>query len=186
MSANKWPDDLQTRTEEEWRAIGTEENWTNPENRQIILGALTALKIPAMDYARLKAPGRVELIIRKQEELKPGSTAAKAAPKAAATTAAPAAAAAKKGAAPKAAGTGTAAPAAGAPATVDLGPVLAKLEEQGAQIAALQATATNVETILKLLLLNPSNSDSLALAADQATLDGIAGNTLAELAGGNG
>lgn len=184
MSANKWPDDLQTRTEEEWRAIGTEENWTNPENRQIILGALTALKIPAMDYARLKAPGRVELIIRKQEELKPGSTAAaKAAPKAAA--AAPAAAAAKKGAAPKAAGTGTTA-ASSAPATVDLGPVLAKLEAQSAEIAALSARAVTIETVLKLLLLNPANSDSLALAADQATLDSIAGNTLAELASGNG
>lgn len=184
MTVEKWPDDLQTRTEEEWRTIGLEENWTNPENRALILGALTALKIPAMDYARLKSPGRVELIIRAQEKLKPGSLGgAKAAPKAA--PAAAAAAAAKK-AAPKAAGTGTAAPSTAAPATVDLGPVLAKLEEQGAQIAALQATAANVETILKLLLLNPVNSDSLQLAADEATLNGIAGNTLAELAGGNG
>lgn len=181
MTVEKWPDDLQTRTEEEWRTIGLEENWTNPENRALILGTLTALKIPAMDYARLKSPGRVELIIRVQEKLKPGSLGgAKAAPKAGAK------APAGKAAAPKAAGTGTAAPSASAPATVDLGPVLAKLEEQGAQIAALQATASNVETILKLLLLNPVNSDSLQLAADEATLNGIAGNTLAELAGGNG
>lgn len=181
MTVNKWPDDLQTRTEQEWREIGTDENWLNTKIRKIILDTLTALKIPAMDYARLKAPGRVELIIAAQENLKPGSTASpKAAPKAAAAPAE--AAAPKKQASPKAA-----APAAAAQAiTVDLGPIIAKLDALNLQLETLQSGVSTVETILKLLLLNPANADSLVLAADAATLESLSKNTLAELAGGNG
>lgn len=180
----KWPENVQLRTEQEWRELGTQENWTNPEVRQVILGALTALKIPAMNYARLQAPGRVELIIAEQEKRAPGSTAGKKeSPKPAA--AAPAAAG-KKAAAPKAAGTGTApASSSGGVATVDLGPVLAKFEALDERLNGLEANLGTVSTILKLLLLNPANADSLALAATQEVVDDIAGKSLAELAGGN-
>lgn len=184
MTVTAWPEGLPTHTAEEWRQMGSEEGWNVIANREVFAAAFKALKAPPMEYARQKSPGRAEILIRIQEELIPGSTVpakAKAAP-----AAAPAAA--TKKAAPKAAPAAAETPASPAGVgKVDLGPVLAKLEEHGAQLAALVSTVETVETILKLLLLNPSNIDSLQLAADENTFEGIKGSTLEQLAApGNG
>jgi hypothetical protein len=173
MTVSKWPEELQTRTAAEWRAIGAQ--WEVADNRKIVVDTLTALKIPAMQYARAKGPERVEIVIKAQEELVPGSTAEKKA-------AAPAAAA-PKAAAPKAAAPKAAAPVATGGGTVDLGPILARLEAQDAAIATLQASATEISTILKLLLLNPSNADSLTLAASAEVVEEIGSKSITELAG---
>jgi len=169
-----WPEDIQTRTAEEWRAMGA--NWEVAENRKAVVDALTALKIPAMQYARAKGPERVEIVIKQQEEILPGSTGPKKA-------AAAAPAAAPKAAAPKAAAPKAAAPSSGGGGGVDLSPILMRIEEQSGQIAALRETLAEVSVILKLLLLNPANNDSLTLAASAETVAEIGSKSITELAG---
>lgn len=181
-NVNKWPENVPTRTAEEWTALGA--NWSDGEARQAIVDALKGLKIPATEYARKQPPERVELIIKLQEQLSPGSTTGK---KAAATPAATGTTAAKKTAAPKAgASTASTASTGGGGGTVDLTPVLAAIEAQAAAIAELQATATSIETLLKLVLANPNMADSLSLAADPDVLAEFAGKTITEIASGNG
>lgn len=46
------------------QVIASEEDWINPRVRECTMGLLTTLRIPALDYARLRSPGRVELIIK--------------------------------------------------------------------------------------------------------------------------
>ncbi len=161
-----WPEGLQTRTAEEW--IGLANDWSNTDSRAAVMTALKELKIPATEYARKQVTERAELIIKLQEQLLPGSTK----PGGAAPAKAAASATGSKKAAPKAAA--AAAPAAGA--TVDLSELLGKLDE-------LQATASRTETLLKLLLLNPANTDSLQLAADPDVLAEFASKSIEELAG---
>lgn len=182
-NVTKWPENVATRTAEEWTALGA--NWTDGDSRQAIVEALKGLKVPATEYARKQPPERVELIIKLQEQLVPGSTRPAGAAAGAKAAAPAAATGAKKAAATKA-------PVASAPAassgggTVDLGPVLAAIEAQSAKIEALQATATSIETLLKLVLANPSMADSLALAADPDVIAEFAGKTITEIAAGNG
>lgn len=164
----KWPEEIQIRTTEEWTALGA--NWQDPDSRAAIVAALKALKIPATEYARKQPPERVELIIKLQEQLVPGSTKGGAAEKPAAAGKAAAPKAGGKAAAPKAGATG------GGTVSVDLSEVNAKLDQ-------LQATSTNIETLLKLLLLNPANADSLTLAVDPDVLAEFREKSIEELAG---
>lgn len=175
---SKWPEDVQTRSAEEWTALGA--NWSDGDARKSIVDALKALKIPATEYARKQPPERVELIIKLQEQLIPGSTKGGGA-KAAAPAAATATAVGKK-AAPKV-GTASAPAGGGGGGTVDLGPVFARLDATDAALAQLQETASSVETLLKLLLLNPANADSLQLAADPDVLAEFSAKSITELAG---
>ncbi len=183
-TVSKWPENIPLRTAEEWTALGAAWN-SDSDARTAVVEALKALKIPATEYARKQPPERVELVIKLQEQLSPGSTtgAKPAAAKAGAAAGKPAAAG--KAAAPKAAGTGVAAGGGGG-GSVDLGPVIAKQAEIEAKVDALQATATNIETLLKLVLANPGMADSLALAADPDVLAEFAGKTITEIASGNG
>ena len=175
--SNNWPG--QIRTAEEWRSFGA--NWGNPEYRKIVIDTLTALKVPAMQYARLAGDKRAELVIELQEKAVPGSTQpAKAAAPAAAEAAPPAA----KKAAPA-----VKVPAGSGPVVgtgVDLTPILAKLAEQDARLNAISAQVAEASTILKLLLLNPANGDSLALAATAEVVAEIAAKSIPDLASGNG
>lgn len=180
----KWPENIQTRSAEEWANLAA--TWSDADSRTAIVDALKALKVPATEYARKQPPERVAMIVELQEKLVPGSTKGKPAGAPAAATGA-AAAGAKKAAAPKAAGTGTAAAATGGGGgNVDLSPVYARLDATDAKLDSLAVTAGNIETLLKLLLLNPANADSLQLAADPDVLAEFAGKSIGELAGGNG
>lgn len=180
----KWPEDLQQRTAEEWNALAA--NWSDSEARTTIVNTLKGLKIAATTYARAQPPERVQMIIEIQEKLVPGSTTGKKAATAPAAGATAGKAAAPKAAAPKAGAAGAAAAGGGGGGTVDLGPVFARLDAQDAKLDALATTAGNIETLLKLLLLNPANQDSLQLAADPEVLAEFAGKSITELAGGNG
>lgn len=163
---NEWPKKIQARTTDEWMAIAGD--WT-ASNRTLVLEALKALNVQAMTYARLNDPkDRVAIIMKEQERLLGAESLT--GKKAAATTA-------PKTAAPKAAGTGTAgASAGGGPGNAA---VMAKLEELSGQVTELQQ-------ILKLMLLAPANAEALALAADADTANDIGSKTLQELAAGNG
>lgn len=55
---------LESLVRHKLQVIASEEDWVNPRVRECVLHLLTTLRIPAMDYARLKSPGRVELIIK--------------------------------------------------------------------------------------------------------------------------
>lgn len=182
MTEKKWPDSIPTRTADEWRALGA--NWEIAENRKIFVDTLTALKVPAMQYATGKGPQRAELLIKIQEELVPGSTAAKKAAAPAAAKAAPAAA--KKAGPSTTVATAASGASGGSGGGVDLAPLYAKLEELSAAVAALQATTTESSTILKLLLLNPNNADSLTLAATAEVVAEIGAKSVVDLASGNG
>lgn len=179
-SISKWPENVPQRTAEEWTALAAA--WhSDSDSRNAIVDALKALKIPATEYARKQPPERGELIIKMQEQLVPGSTTGKAA----APAKAPAAGAKGKTAAPKAAGTGKAAEGGGS-GTVDLSPVLAALQEQNEKLDAIYAKVDSVETLLKLILLNPAMADSLQLASDPDVLTEFADKSISELASGNG
>lgn len=196
MIVSQWPSELQTRTADEWRQMGSEEGWNHVPNRGIFLQTLMGLKVSTQQYAQLLSPGRAELIIQIQESLKPGSTASK---KAATPAPAPAPAAEAvseeptnlrppgiKKAAPKAANPGMPTPVTAAPvasAVVDFGPVLARFSALETQVAGLTKVTSSVETLLKLLLLNPASADSLMLAGEPAVLAEIAGKTVGQLAG---
>lgn len=179
MSNNKWPENIQQRTADEWNGLAA--NWADAASRAAIVDALKALKVPATEYARKQPPERVAMIIEAQERMSPGSTSGAAAKPAAAA----AASAAKKASPAKAVGSTAAASSSGG-GSVDLGEVYARLDAQDAKLEAIAATAGNVETLLKLLLLNPANADSLSLAADPDVLAEFAGKSIGELAGGNG
>ena len=177
MSSN-WPG--QIRTADEWRARGAQ--WDVADNRKAIIDVLTALKVPAMQYARAKGPERAEMVIALQEKAVPGSTQpAKAAAPAAAAEAAPASAGKKAAPAVKVpAGSG---PVVGA--GVDITPILAKLAEQDARLNTISAQIAEAATILKLLLLNPANADSLSLAATAEVVAEIGSKSITDLASGN-
>lgn len=165
-TTSTWPEKITAHTSAEWAEIA--KNWTTAD-RQTVLDALKALKIPAMQYARLSDPkDRVALVMKEQERLLgAGSLSGE---KAAGST--------EKKAAPKATGTGVASGnSSGGTGGASLAPVLAA-------IAALQASINETNAILKLLLIQ--NPDALQLAADADTLNEIASKSLTELAGGNG
>lgn len=188
MTVTSWPESVEVRTAEAWRALTTDVAWANDANRKVIAAALKTLNIPAAQFARILPPARVELIIDLQESLLPGSTTpttTKAAPAAAAKKAAPAAAktvAAATTAAPK-----TAAPTGGG--SVDLSGILTALAELKAENAELKslilagnARGEETNSALKVLLLAPQNRDSLELCADPDVLGVFANQTLTELA----
>jgi hypothetical protein len=180
MSNAKWPENIPMRTATEWEQLGA--TWTEKDSREAIVAALKELKVPATEYARMQPTERAQRIAQIQEERVPGSTTG-----AKKTAAAPAGA--KKAAAPAAAAgakTTTTASTGGGGGSVDLGPVIAKLAEMDAKLDSLAVTSTNVETLLKLILLNPSMADSLQLAADADVLAEFAGKSIGELASGNG
>lgn len=179
MSNAKWPENIPMRTATEWEQLGA--TWTEKDSREAIVAALKELKVPATEYARMQPTERAQRIAQIQEERVPGSTTG-----AKKTAAAPAAAGARKTAATPA-GAAKAAPATGGGGgSIDLTPVLAKLAEIDAKIDGLATTTANVETLLKLILLNPSMQDSLQLAADPDVLAEFAGKSIGELASGNG
>ena len=179
MSSN-WPGQL--RTADEWRALGAQ--WDVADNRKAIIDVLTALKVPAMQYARAKGPERAEMVIALQEKAAPGSTQPAKAAAPAAAEAVPAAAPTGKKAAPAVKVPAGSGPVVGA--GVDLTPVLAKLAEQDARLNAISAQIAEAATILKLLLLNPANADSLSLAATAEVVAEIAAKSIPDLASGNG
>lgn len=177
-----WPNDLQLRTADEWRALA--DKWDIPENRKAITDTLTKLKVSAMQFARAGAKERAEMIIAIQEKAVPGSTQPKTAAPAVVTEAPAAAAPGGKKAAPA-----VKVPMGSGPvvaAGVDITPILAKLAEQDARLSALSAQVGEVATILKLLLLNPANADSLSLAATAEVVAEIGAKSITDLASGNG
>jgi len=182
MSNAKWPENIPMRTQAEWEQLGA--TWTEKDSREAIVAALKELKVPATEYARMQPTERAQRIAAIQEERVPGSTTG--AKKAAAAPAAGAKKAATPATAGKATTTAAAASGGGGGGSVDLSPVIAKLAEMDAKIDGLAATSTSVETLLKLILLNPSMADSLQLAADPDVLAEFAGKSIGELASGNG
>lgn len=188
MSNAKWPDGIQQRTAEEWEALG--KDWNNKDSRDAIVAALKALGVPATEYARMQPVERAQRIAAIQEERAPGSTTGK---KATAASGSPAGKAAAKpaGTAKAAASAGQSASSGGGGGgggggSVDFGPVLAKLAEIDAKVDGLAVSTKSVETLLKLILLNPSMQDSLALASDADVLAEFEGKSIGELASGNG
>ena len=185
MSNAKWPDGIQKRTAEEWEALG--KDWNNKDSRDAIVAALKALGVPATEYARMQPVERAQRIAAIQEERAPGSTTGK---KATATGGSPAGKAAAKPAstakAAASAGQSASSGGGGGGGSVDFGPVLAKLAEIDAKVDGLAVSTKSVETLLKLILLNPSMTDSLALAGDADVLAEFEGKSIGELASGNG
>jgi hypothetical protein len=184
MTEKQWPSSLQTRTADEWTALGAD--WSNPESRTIVMDTMKALGVPAAEYVRKQPPQRVELIIELQEKMKPGSTKGGGAKetKAASTTKAAATTTKKAAATTKPANTGStsAGEAGGTAATVDLGPVLEELASTKSELAAVREQLASMEkrdkqifAALRILVL--SNPEAAALVDDA--------DTVRELAEGN-
>lgn len=191
-TVTSWPESVEVRSAEAWRALADDAAWASDVNRKIVAHALKTTQLPASHYARITPLERVNLLVDLQEQLLPGSTK----PAAAKTTAAPAAA--KKAAA----ATSTKAPAAAAttkPATgggsTNVEAFLESLKEGFAALKAqndelrelvLAGNTRGEETnsALKVLLLAPQNRDALELCGDPDVLASFANQSLSELAGG--
>jgi len=189
-----WPESVEIRTAEAWRALASDEAWASDVNRKIVAHALKTTQLPASHYARITPLERVDLLIGLQEQLVPGSTKPAAAKTAAAPAAAKKAAAATSTKAPAAAAAApTKAATGGGSTSVEaflesikegFAALKAQNDELRELVAAGNARGEETNSALKVLLLAPQNRDALELCADPDVLATFANQSLSELAGG--